>query len=156
MEPNHPWVAWAYQEMSKGIRRQGSNPRILDYFNLHTDNIDKPVIRDNLDWCSAFMSSAFEESRMRSPRSVVARHWLRWGEPTEFKPGAVVVFWRVNPSSWQGHVGIALEDLGATILTLGGNQLGKVGINRYLKSQLLGFRWPSNYSLRDYYGLDPL
>jgi uncharacterized protein (TIGR02594 family) len=149
LSPNHPWAAWAYFEMARGIKAEGKNPRILQYF----ENCNYPVVTDNLDWCSAFMSTGMLEVGLDSPKTIVARHWLKWGVPVQFQPGAVVVFWRVSKQSWQGHVAIAVGTEGKFIRCLGGNQNGKVGINLYEADRVLGYRMPAGYSLMRYYNL---
>ena len=51
----------------------------------------------------------------------------------------LVIFSREG-SSWKGHVGFYVKDLGDTILVLGGNTSDEVGYGAYNKSNLLGFR----------------
>ena len=62
---------------------------------------------DETPWCSIFMNwVAFKTGLVRT-KSGAARSWLNVGNAIESpEPGDVVIFWRVDPTSWQGHVGI--------------------------------------------------
>jgi len=77
----------------------------------------------------------------RGPQSPAARSWLKWGKPVSKPlPGDVAVFWRESPSSWKGHVGFYLGEVGGYVVVLGGNQGNKVSVRYYKRSQLLGYR----------------
>ncbi len=98
---------------------------------------------DETPWCSIFMNwVAFKNGLVRS-ESGAARSWLNVGNAIESpEPGDVVIFWRVEPNSWQGHVGIFMgySKDSSRIYCLGGNQGDQVSISAYPAHQLLGFR----------------
>ena len=69
-----------------------------------------------------------------------SRSYLDWGiEVAEPRYGDLVVF-KSQDSTWQGHVGFYVADLGNDILVLGGNQSDRVEYGKYSKSLLLGIR----------------
>lgn len=98
---------------------------------------------DETPWCSIFMNwVALKAGAQRSNRAN-ARSWLNVGRPVQQpEPGDVVVFWRGDPNSHDGHVGIFFgysRDL-QRIYVLGGNQHDQVGISAYPTDRVLGFR----------------
>lgn len=99
-----------------------------------------PVMTGN---CSSFVNWCFKQVNIKGTNNAAARSWLNWGtELKEPKQGCVVIYWRVAPDSWQGHVGFVDRVEGGKIYTLGGNQGDAVSIKSYPKSQVLGYRWP--------------
>lgn len=71
-----------------------------------------------------------------------ARRWERFGDPTEPRTGAVMVFWRVSRESGLGHVGFYVGEDKEHYLILGGNQGDSVCEAPYPKSRFLTARWP--------------
>ena len=72
-----------------------------------------------------------------------ARSWLNVGLPiTTPEPGDVVIFWRDQRESWQGHVAFftGFSTDSTRIYCLGGNQGNQVSITAYPALRLLGFR----------------
>lgn len=114
------------------------NPIVTGYFK---ESGHSWVKDDETAWCSAFMNAMARRSCLESTGKLDARSWLTVGEEiTEPQIGDVVVFWRNSPSSWQGHVAIYIREDKHYIYCLGGNQNNKVGIDKYKKSRLLGYR----------------
>ena len=100
------------------------------------------VIPLKSDWCGVFCGSLLAELGYElPPKPQVARSYLKIGEPvSEPVIGDIVVFWRVSPSDWRGHVSIYIREDETGIYCLGGNQKGKVQILKYSKEKLLGYR----------------
>lgn len=95
-------------------------------------------------WCSSFLCYCFEKAKIESARDPGAKSWLEWGEKVDIPSrGTVCVFWRVDPNSWQGHVGLFIKNEGDFIWCLSGNSDNRVRIAAYPKNQLLGFRHKS-------------
>ena len=96
----------------------------------------------NSNWCGVFVGSLLAELGYElPPKPQVARSYLKIGEPvSEPAIGDLVVFWRVSPDDWRGHVSIYIREDETGIYCLGGNQKGKVQILKYNKNKLLGFR----------------
>lgn len=124
-----------------GVRELGeaqSNERIQDYFAA----LSPHGYSDSVPWCSAF--AAFVVSKAGgdiSGVSLAARSWLQIGiivdQPA---PGDIVVIWRKDPASWQGHVGFYLGETEAEVFLIGGNQDDQVSIAPFPKSRVLGYR----------------
>lgn len=115
------------------------NPEILKYFNVL--GFDGAKLKDETAWCSAYVNWVMKESCLDHTGKLNARSWLKIGEEiTEPKIGDIVVFWRESESSWKGHVGFFISEVGDWIYCLGGNQGNSVNISRYPKRRLLGYR----------------
>jgi uncharacterized protein (TIGR02594 family) len=115
-------------------------PRIVNYakeagFSNITD--------DETPWCSIFINWCCMKAGLQRTNKANARSWLTVGLPVENPvPGDVVIFWRENPRSWKGHVGLFVgysKDL-RQVFTLGGNQKDSVSIQGYNADTVLGFR----------------
>lgn len=139
------WMKRAARDV--GVREQlgpGTNPRIAEYY-AHTSLGGEPE-DDHVAWCSAAVNCWMHEAGYRGTRRANARSWLDWGQQLK-QPvlGCVVVFWRGDPLSKLGHVGLfcEMEVLKGHIMVLGGNQGNRVSFQRYPIQRLLGFRWPT-------------
>lgn len=117
------------------------NPRILEY----QQTVQYGARDDETPWCSAFVNWCMRRAGLEGTNNAAARSWLNWGVPLAGpRLGCVVVFWRVSPSDWRGHVGFFVAEQGQHALDiLGGNQNNSVSIAPYPRSQVLGFRWPA-------------
>ena len=146
-----PWVTWGLIELSQNIREtKGTihHPRIIEYHHSTT----LKATEDEVSWCSSAINCCMLECGLPGTMSALARSWLGWGEElSEFRFGAIAVFWRGEPHSVKGHVGIALAEESGIITLLGGNQGNAFSIAKYPKSQLLSYRWPIDFSLEKYY-----
>ena len=101
------------------------------------------------EWCAAFVNSILElhdvpGSESVSEHPLLARSFLKWGEPVEEPElGDIVVFTRSN-SNWKGHVGFYIEstviDGVPSYIVLGGNQDNMINHKAYPTSRLLGIR----------------
>lgn len=150
-EPLVPWLNWALREYSNGvIEIPGSkhNQRIIHYHSYTS----LKATEDEVPWCASFMCAALEESGLNSPKSARARDFEKYGTACKFNLGVIAVFWRVSPTSGNGHVGIALRETDKVVTVLGGNQGDSVSIKDYSKSQLLGYRWPSGFNMKHWLG----
>ena len=137
---NAPWLLVTLAELGvKEIAGPEHHPRILEYLSVCKGGHES----DETSWCSAFGCWALEQCGIKSPRSAVARHWLRYGIPVENPfPGCYAVLPRGN-SSWMGHltqyVGMSAP---GWFYGCGGNQKNKVGIDKFQMSKVLGWRMP--------------
>lgn len=103
----------------------------------------------DVPWCGAFVQTVFRTWKpdlAMPPRPLMARDWLKFGEPCAPTLGAVVVFWRGSPGGWQGHVGfvVGISQDGRRIRCLGGNQSNQVNERWFDVKRVLGYRWPAN------------
>lgn len=117
-----------------------SNPQVIKYFNETGFSYIKG---DETGWCSAFMNWCADKAGMESSGKLDARSWMKVGRAVaKPKLGDVVVFWREDPISWKGHVGLFLSQTNKYIYVLGGNQSDMVCVKPYLRTQALGFYRP--------------
>jgi uncharacterized protein (TIGR02594 family) len=116
------------------------NPAILDFFR----DAGHPEVKDDeTAWCAAFANAMLVRRGYAGTGSLAARSFLNLGEPLDRPvPGCIVVLTR-GGSSWQGHVGFFVRWDGGSLILLGGNQRNAVNETPYLKSAVLGYRWPT-------------
>ena len=114
------------------------NPEILKYFK----EIGHEWVKDDeTSWCAAFVNWCAKMEGYEYTGKLNARSFLDIGEKVEIpQMGDIVIFWRNQKDSWQGHVALYVKQDRDNIWVLGGNQSNKVGVNAYPKSQLLGYR----------------
>jgi uncharacterized protein (TIGR02594 family) len=149
-------MKFAYEEL--GVtenRRDGEDDqRVLEYLRV----VERPGLpmNDETSWCSAFANWCMSRAGVQGSANSGARSWLKWGSHISQQTpcfGAVAVFLRGSPESWQGHVGFVVGEDKSDYLILGGNQkkLGatadSVCIKPYAKTRWLGFRWPTHHPI---------
>jgi uncharacterized protein (TIGR02594 family) len=131
------WLMLARKEIgTKEACGAEDNPRIIQYHSCCSMRAQS----DSVPWCSAFINWVMLAAGEAGTRSAAARSWLNWGIECEAKVGAVVILKRGKEH--QGHVGLVCGVDPLFVNVLGGNQDDAVSIKRYLKSNVLGFRWP--------------
>lgn len=114
------------------------NARIVQYF---ADIGHSWVKDDETAWCAAFANWVLKQCNITGTGKLNARSFLNVGQVvTTPEVGDIVIFWRVSPTGWEGHVGFYITERNGLIYTLGGNQSNKVCIAGYSKNQLLGYR----------------
>jgi len=107
-----------------------------------------PHIKDDeTAWCSLALNIAAKHAGLSFTGRLDARSWLNVGTPTnDPQIGDIVVFWRGDKNSWQGHVGLfaGFPKQEGLVLVLGGNQGNKLEIRAYPINTpnfgLLGYR----------------
>lgn len=116
------------------------NPEIVKMFTeLGYDWIKD----DETAWCSALLNYYCMKLGYERSGKLTARSWLNVGEViTEPEMGDIVIFWRNNPNSWEGHVAIYIsrDKQLKVIYSLGGNQGNMNSIKPYHESRVLGYR----------------
>jgi uncharacterized protein (TIGR02594 family) len=162
-----PWYQIALQELAASVAESGSeaHPRILEYLATCTDLEEGEAERDSTPWCSAFVNWCLAKAGIEGTNSGWARSWADWGEAIDPpRLGAVAVWARgrsiLDEPVVTGHVSFFVEDLGDSLLVLGGNQSDSVSLKTYPKCgyltdtvasgtstrelyELLGYRWPA-------------
>jgi uncharacterized protein (TIGR02594 family) len=111
-----------------------SNPVILEWFK----EMGFPNVVDDSEtaWCSLVMNIVAKRCNLPYTGKLNARSWNRIGKQVIFPEiGDIAIFYRVNRTSWEGHVGLfaGLSLDKKTIWTLGGNQNNKIWIAGYPK-----------------------
>jgi uncharacterized protein (TIGR02594 family) len=136
--PVPPWIRVAQREIGVKEVRGGENPRILEYHSTTTLKASE----DEVAWCSSFVNWVCKKCKLERSHSAAARSWLGYGRRLPgYKKYAIVVFKRGN-SSWQGHVGFAMDLKDGYVKCLGGNQGDRVSYANYPASSVLGYLWP--------------
>ena len=116
-----------------------SNARIDEYLQTVGQPGD-----DEIPWCAAYGCWCLEKSGIRSPRSPLARSFLKWGIKLDKpRPGCIVVLKR-GIYSWQGHMGFYLNSVdsaGTHFYLLSANDRNTVRVSPFSESRILGYRW---------------
>jgi uncharacterized protein (TIGR02594 family) len=116
-----------------------STPAIVQYF---AEAGHPGTTSDEIPWCAAFVGACLARSDLKPTGSLRARSYLEWGNPLDGpRVGAVCVLKR-GKSETAGHVGFVIGWTGQHVHLLGGNQADSVNTQSYLRSDVLGFRWP--------------
>lgn len=135
LEPR--WMTIAKKELGVKETRE-SNKRIEEYHR--STGLKGDLIHQDTPWCASFTSWCLEQSGIVSKKSAWARSYLGFGVKLETpRYGCIVVFKRGKDS---GHVGFWVDENSYQIKVLSGNQNNSVCYQWYLKSNLLGYRWP--------------
>lgn len=101
------------------------------------------------EWCAAFVNAVLNESGFPGSDTVsdyplTARSFLHWGEVVETPVAGDLVIFPRGSEAWQGHVGFFISEIKINgvryYYILGGNQNGKVSIERFRASRALGIR----------------
>jgi uncharacterized protein (TIGR02594 family) len=136
--PDSPWLDVAFKEIGvKEVAGLTDNPRILEYAATTTLRAQS----DEVPWCSSFANWVFKQCAIKGTDSAAARSWLNWGQECSARVGALVVLKR-GDSSFQGHVGFVVDIGPIFVSVLGGNQSDQVKVSKFLKTKVIGYRWP--------------
>ncbi len=133
-----PWLDLAAKYLGEHeVAGKADNQFILDCFK-HTGY---KASHDEVPWCAAFVSRVLEESGYKSSHSARAADYAGFGEKSELKPGAIVVFkW----ASGGHHVSLCHHVVdGHLVACLGGNQSDSVKISVFNQKYIAAVRWPS-------------
>ena len=140
-----PWMKYALAV--KGIHEVRDHLRLKAWMTSAVGKFDWR----RTAWCGGFAATVlrmFDPNIALPPNPLGARNWLKFGERCEPAAGALVIFWRVSPNSWKGHVGFVVRVYSnGDVACLGGNQSNAVNIRRFPKSRILGFRKPTGSTL---------
>ena len=138
-------IGWmAEGEKVRGLHERRDVSQLRGWFDASVSWIDP---RD-IPWCGAFMATVYRlwDPDITLPDNPLgARNWRGFGKACAPVFGACLVFWRVSPSSWQGHVGLYYGEDDTHYHVLGGNQRNAVTVTRIAKSRLLDTRWPAGH-----------
>lgn len=134
------WLAIARSKIGvHEVAGDGSNPEIVKW--IHDDLGIQSYTNDGIAWCAGFANYCLKMAGEANTMSLAARSFLKYGQPTTPKPGAIMVFQRGE--GWQGHVAFYVGETTTHYRVLGGNQGDAVSIQSYPKYRLLAARWPS-------------
>ena len=96
----------------------------------------------DISWCSIALMNVLKEDYDITGANPSARSWLNVGERIHGTPpedDCIVVFWRVTPTSWQGHVAIYHKSDKSNVYALGANQGDAINYAKFPKSRVLGY-----------------
>lgn len=122
----------------KEVAGEKDNPVIM---KMYKEIGQSWVLHDEVAWCAAAHSWLHQQMGYPCTKSLAARSWEKFGTELlapEF--GCTVVFWRISPTSGNGHVGFFIRQDGDFIWVLGGNQGDQYNISKYSKDNLLSYR----------------
>ncbi|MFC5477771.1 TIGR02594 family protein [Massilia suwonensis] len=142
ISPVLPWFEEARRlSGTKEILGPRNNPEILDW----ASDLDIYYPGDDVPWCGLFTAHCIgatlpDEVLPKDP--LTARAWERFGDPTEPRFGAIMVFWRGSITSGKGHVGFYAGEDTKAFRILGGNQSDRVSVAWISRERFIRARWP--------------
>lgn len=137
-------IAWADLGTAEVAGAQ-HNPKVVQYF-AEVGRAD--VTDDETAWCAAFAGACLVKAGLpihpNKDKRLLARSFLEVGtEIADPRVGALCILKRgSDPTS--GHVGFVASWTDTTVRLLGGNQSNKVCEANYARSDVLGYRWPTD------------
>ncbi|MGE3064751.1 MAG: TIGR02594 family protein [Hyphomicrobiaceae bacterium] len=134
------WLELAWSDLGVAeVPGPQSSATVLRYY---ADAGHPEIGSDDVAWCAAFVGACLDRAGIAGTRSLLARSYLDWGTAlTEPRLGAVAVLPRGSDPAL-GHVGFLVGVTADSLLLLGGNQSGCVGVAPFARTVLLGLRWP--------------
>ena len=143
-DPLLPWFEEARHLMgTKEVLGPKSNPEILDW----AKDLDIQYPGDDVPWCGLFVGhcvGATLPQEVLPANPLGARQWERFGDSTQPRVGAVMVFWRESKQSGKGHVGFYVGEDDGAYQILGGNQSDSVCLIWMDKDRFLSAHWPKS------------
>lgn len=123
-----------------GCHERSDRTKLMKFMSKYGENVDPAKTA----WCSYFMNACERAVGKPSTGRGNARSHLNTGKPVELKnaqEGDKIIFYRGNPSGWQGHIAyfVAWNENGDPIC-LGGNQGNMVKYSVYPRRRILGIR----------------
>jgi len=122
------------------IAGEQNNPTIMDW----AEDLGLTWVQnDETAWCSLMINWIAWKLGIEYTGKLNARSWLDIGENVPFGEavlGHVCVFWRDDPSSWKGHVGLYAGTDGSDIYVHGGNQMNQANCSPYARTRLLAIK----------------
>jgi uncharacterized protein (TIGR02594 family) len=135
------WLDLARKEL--GVREGRDEGEILQFFK---DAGHQEIESSETSWCAAFVGAMLHRAGIAPSGSLMARSYLKWGNLSMGKLGAITVLWRGSRAASTGHIGFLLSSTPDSVTLLGGNQgaAGVVSCETFSKSRILGYRWPKS------------
>lgn len=134
-----PWMSEAIRV--KGLHEARNRSQLVRWFDKSVSWFDPREVA----WCGAFVATVMRKwkSGITIPENPLgARNWASFGKSCKPQLGAVMVFWRVYPKSWKGHVALYWGEDENAYHILGGNQSDAVTVTRISKDRFIDARWP--------------
>lgn len=113
-----------------------------DILSLWADAGLEPTSTDEDPWCAAFVGGTLVRANKPGTKSALARSYLQYGDKLRKPEQYCIGVMKRGNSTWQGHVGYVMKFDDSHIWLLGGNQSNAVSIQKYPRSQFLGFVKP--------------
>jgi len=137
-----PWYLELLRMIGKHEKR--NHKEVAEWLKSDGGTVGDPA---SVPWCGDAVATAL---RLAIPNigipsnPYLASNWTTWGKEVEPQLGAILVFWRGSPDSWQGHIGFYAGESATNYYVLGGNQSDSVTISPIAKNRLRkgGSRWP--------------
>lgn len=134
------WMDAAWAEVGTNeTPGPGATKAIVQYF---AEAGHPGTTSDEIPWCAAYVGACLARSDLKPTGSLRARSYLEWGTPLDGpRVGAVCVLKR-GASETAGHVAFVIGWTERHVHLLGGNQADSVNTTSFLRSDVLGYRWP--------------
>ena len=146
-------TAGKYVGIREGVGPK-NNPVVVGWIRRFGRNLKSIFARNNdsTAWCAIFVSKVLEECGYRPTYHALAAKYIKWGKPSKFTPGAVIVIKRktegqdfATGSRTGYHVGFFKKSTKNYWVIRGGNQRNMVRDSWYAKHayELCAVRQPA-------------
>lgn len=135
-----PWLDWLIQHEGQ-VEWTGKKPsEFVSYcFSKTTFGPLRGVTPPS---CASTLCASLEDSGYKSTKSAAAKSYMKFGDPCELKPGAILVFSFVEGHF---HVTCCRRVVSDTLVdAIGGNQGHLLQTCTYNRKYLKAIRWPKD------------
>lgn len=142
-------VPWVDEMMAMlGKHEDRDNAELIKWLKSDGTALGDPSV---FPWCGDGVETALKRALgldLVVPKNpYLAANWNDWGESSAPFVGAIAVFWRGSPASWQGHIGFIVGASKYNWYVLGCNQSDSITITPISKERVRkdGIRCPAGY-----------
>ena len=139
-----PWLDVAIQK--KGLNEKTNNAALRAFLKSDGKALGDPAV---FPWCGDFVETCIALTQPKEflpANPYLARNWMKFGQPTLPRLGAIAVFER-GTNGIDGHVTFVVGKGPGVLYCLGGNQSNGVSVTPIKTDRLLGCRWPKQLLL---------
>lgn len=113
-----------------------NNPAVVRFYALagHPE-----IKRDEVPWCAAFVGGVLAECGIKGTGTLWALDYAKWGRKLK-GPRVGAVGYKKREGG--GHTFFVLEFDDKYVTALGGNQKDSVCVEKFPRSEVLGYAWP--------------
>lgn len=137
-----------------GLRETKGREHTVEIVQMWRDIKRSGIKDDETPWCAAFVGACLERAGVQSTRFEGAASYLTWGQKLSHPTlGCIAVIARPGGA----HVFfVVARDVAGQLIGLGGNQSDQVGYATFDRTQIMGYRWPSEIPVPEAAPLPPM
>lgn len=150
MDSKAPWMPFAIGE--RGVSEESNAARVREYHKVGNGT----AFGEDVPWCAGFVGWCLVQAGYKSSRSAMARSYSNYGTKVtaDKVPYGTIGVLRGTRGPSSGHVVFVMEDNGAKLKCIGGNQTtdegkkfdtgGRVTIVNFSRDKFVSFTFPDS------------